>query len=669
MEALLNWVQSHPTIALISLALACAVEAMFVIGIVIPGALILFGFGALVALGVLDLWVCILATTIGAIGGDLLTYWIGRRYGPSLFSIPLLARYPEAVARGQNFFRSHGGKSVILGRIIGPTRPLMPAIAGAYGMRMPIFIAFDAVGALAFSVIYLLPGVVFGASLSLAAEVATRMVVLLLAVVLGLWLIFWAAGRWVRYFQAHAEQWVVALLDWSGRHRRLGRLGSWLADPGQPETPALGIIALILMVGGWIAMSLWWGVGSTYPATYDALAYQTLRDLYTPVVGYMATAIALLGEAPVYIPVAIAVAIILVWRRRVRAAWHWLAAIGFGAVISLGLYYLLPLPDPQRYFGGQAATRFSGRDLVLATVIYGFIPVLLSTRRRISVRAWLYGVATAVLALIVAAQLYLGIQWPSVAIFSISIGIIWVTVLAIGYRRHRAERIIARQLLWPVLLVFTAAAALSWEQRLEVRVARYTPDQPTDQMNTQQWWEVGYSRLPAYRSDIAGRPEQPLNLQWAGELEEIEATLREANWVSPVSMNWANALRWLTATTPISTLPILPQVHAGRHQSLILSLPIDADQQWVIRLWATPWRVDQLPLWIGTVSRQQVNSLIRLLRYPATLPAFDQPPELLDISRVSGFDGRLVPHPQAQQATPTAGWSGNVWLLRPAPQS
>lgn len=667
MEALLHWVQAHPLIALLGLALASAVEAVFVVGIVIPGALILFGFGALVALGVLDFWVCVLFAAAGAVLGDLLTYWIGRRYGPALFSIRLLARYPEALARGQNFFQRHGGKSVILGRIIGPTRPLMPAIAGAYDMRVATFIGFDVVGALAFAVIYTLPGVVFGASISLAAEVATRMVVMLLAVVLGLWLIAWAVGRSVVYVQRHAEQWVVALLDWSRRHRRLGRLGTWLADPSQPETPALAILALILLLGGWLVMSLWWGIGAIYPAAYDALTYQALRDLYTPAAGYLATGIALLGEAPIYLPVALTTALILIWRRRVRASWHWLAAVGFGAVISISLYYLLPLPDPQRYFGGEAANRFSGRDLVLATVIYGFIPVLLSTRRRIAVRAWLYGVSISVLALIVVAQLYLGIQWLSVALFSVTLGALWVTTLAIGYKRHRAERIIARHLLWPVLLVFVAAAAHSWQQRLDARVARYAPSQPQESMRLGEWWQGGYARLPAYRSDISGRLEQPLNLQWAGHLADIEATLREAGWVSPVPMTWANSLRWLTASTPISSLPILPQVHAGQHQSLILSQSIDADQQWVIRLWATHWNLAGLPMWIGTVNRQQTQGLIRLLRYPSTLPEYDQPPQLLDISRISGFDGRLVPHPSAREPGLDPGWSGGVWLLRPAP--
>ena len=665
MEASLQWIAEHPIAALVVLFLACAIEGFFVIGIVIPGALIMFGIGALVALGALDFWVCVFISGSGALLGDTLTFLIGRRYGAALFALPILARYPEVSFRGQRFFQRHGGKSLILGRFIGPLRPIMPAVAGAYQMRWNYYLLIELVSAYSWAVVYLAPGVVFGASLGLASEVATRMVVLLLVIVIGIWFLFFLVRRCVMLAQRHGERWVLGLLDWSSRHRRLGRLGGWLADPNQPETPGLAILAVILLAASWLVLYAWWGIGAVYPAAYDALAWQTLRDFYTPAIAFLATAIALLGEAPVYVPVFVAVLVSLLWRRRNRAAAHWIAAVSFAALISMGLYYLLPLPEPVRYFGGEAATRFSGRDLILATVIYGFIPVLLATRRLASIRAWMYGVAVSLIALITAAQIYLGIQWLSVAAFSVSLGAIWVLILALGYRRHRAERVIARHLLLPTLLVFGAACTLSWQSRLDERVQRYAPHGQHQPLQPDQWWKSGFAQLPAYRIDIAGRTEQPLNLQWAGQLEEIQATLMRAGWQQPLPMTWANSLRLLTVTAGIQALPILPQVHRGRHQSLIMHRLIDDQHQWVLRLWATDWQLPDRPIWIGSVTRQQVRPILGLLRYPATINEFSSPPVLLDISQLPGFDGRLMPHPEADQNR--ENWSGSVWLLRSAP--
>ena len=85
----------------------------------------------------------------------------------------------------------------------------------------------------------------------------------------------------------------------------------------------------------------------------------------------------------------------------------------------------------------------------------------------------------------------------------------------------------------------------------------------------------------------------------------------------------------------------------------------------MLRLWATDWQLPDRPIWIGSVTRQQVRPILGLLRYPATINEFSSPPVLLDISQLPGFDGRLMPHPEADQNR--ENWSGSVWLLRSAP--
>ena len=621
MEAVLGWIGQHPELALLFLFLACAVEALFVIGIIIPGALILFGTGALIALGTLDFGTCVLLASAGAFVGDTLTFWIGRRTGRSLFRMPWLARRPELTQRGQRFFERHGGKSIMIGRYIGPLRPLMPAIAGAYAMPWRSFVLIDVIAALSWSVTYLAPGVVFGASLNLAAEVATHMVILLCAVVALVWLALWLAGRCVALGQRYGERWVHRLLDWSARHRRLGRLGSWLADPDQPETLGLLLIAVILLAAAWLVLFLAWGIGSPYPAPYDALAHQVLRDFYTPGAAFVASAIGMLGEARVYLPVAIAALLTLVFQRRLHAAAHWLAAVGFAAVIALGLYYLRPLPDPIDFFAGHAVSRFSGRDLILSTTIYGFIPVLLSTRRPASVRAWIYGLSTALLLLIAVSQVYTGLQWASVAAFSVVLGLIWVACLALGYRRHRARHIPARPFLWVTLGTFVLAALLAWHGSLDARLARAQPRQVSVTVSEDDWWLRRHAELPSHRIGIAGRPEQPLNLQWVGGLDAIRELLRLSGWQEPTPLNWRTALRWLSSRAPFESLPLLPQIHAGQYPALVMVRPLSEVRLEVIRLWPSGWQVDRRPLWIGAIGMLEPNTTLPLLRFPSARAA------------------------------------------------
>ena len=655
MESALDWIGQHPELALLFLFVSCAVEALFVIGIIIPGALILFGTGALVALGSLDFGACVLLAAAGAVAGDSITFWLGRHYGPSLFAIPLLARRPELLDRGQGFFRNHGGKSIVIGRMVGPLRPLMPAIAGAYAMRWPQFLIMDTLSALLWAVCYLAPGVVFGASLSLAAEVATHMVLLLSAVVVGVWLVIWLATRSVAFGQRHGERWIHRLLDWSHRHRRLGRLGSWMADPDQPEALGLLVLALIILCGAWVFLYSWWGLGAIYPAPYDAVSYQVLRDFYTPGAAFLASAVAMLGEAPVYGPVAVAVLASLLWRRRMRAAAHWVAAVAFAMLIGVGLYYLLPLPDPVDYFGGRQVQRFSGRDLILATVIYGFVPVLLSTRRKPGIRAAFYGTAAALVALIVACEVYLGLQWVSVAGFCVVLAVVWIGCLALGYRRHRAERVPARPFLWVVLAVFGAAAVASWHGQLDQRLERLQPVQVPVTTASSSWWQARYADLPSRRIGVAGRPEQTLNLQWQGGAESIRELLLRSGWREPVTLDWRQALRWLSSSAPFDSLPVMPQVHAGRYPDLVMIRPLGEDSLAVVRLWNSRWIVDRSPLWIGALGKLRPNTSLPLLRFPSAQPATIDSLQLLDPS--APVERRRVTHD-----------SQAILLIRPASQ-
>ena len=56
----------------------CFVESLAFVGILIPGIIILFGLGALISLGALDMLPIWLWGSIGAFAGDLVSYAIGR---------------------------------------------------------------------------------------------------------------------------------------------------------------------------------------------------------------------------------------------------------------------------------------------------------------------------------------------------------------------------------------------------------------------------------------------------------------------------------------------------------------------------------------------------------------------------------------------------------------
>ncbi len=626
-QQFLDWINAHPNWALLILGLSSLLDAIFIVGAFVPASIVLFAVGALVALGSLELWEAVVVAAIGAVIGDGVSFWLGRRYGDELFNNRFLRRYPDAIANARRFFERYGVQGVMLARFLGPVRALTPALAGAAGQRAWVFLTADGIAALAWAFAYIMPGVVFGASLGLAAEVAGRLATLLLALVVMLWLVIWLVKLLVRRLQPRTEAWIGRILDWSRRHRRLGKFGAVLTDSKQPETPALALLATLLLAlsGAWLYLVAGPGL-HPYPSAVDATVFQTLRDLHTPWGMTLAHGLLQLGEWTVYGPVALVGFITLVLLRKRRAAAHWLAALGFGALLSLGLYAIPTLSPPYRYFDLVRPQGFSARDLILASVTYAFLPVLLATGRAPWVRMLFYGTSSVILVLVALAQIYLGAQWFSTAVFMLSVAAIWAALLGLGYRRHGPELLPARRVLLPILVVFALAMALQL-QTLHTEQPQPPPGYTT--IDARDWRQSLWHTLPMQRQDVAGRPKQPLQLQWAGSLAEIDSELRAAGWQDPAPLSGGNLLRWLSSNTVISELPVLPQVHAGRHPALMLRLPRDDRQQYLIRLWPSGYRLDeQRPIWVGSISTQQARSFYRVLRYPVTRP---QPPALAQV--------------------------------------
>jgi membrane protein DedA with SNARE-associated domain len=104
----------------------------------------------------LDIAFVIAAAAIGAILGDNIGFWIGRELGYRL--VLRYGRYiglgEARVKLGQYLFLRHGGAIVFFGRFVSLLRAFAAFIAGANRMRWLRFLAFNAAGAILWSVLY-----------------------------------------------------------------------------------------------------------------------------------------------------------------------------------------------------------------------------------------------------------------------------------------------------------------------------------------------------------------------------------------------------------------------------------------------------------------------------------------------------------------------------------
>jgi membrane protein DedA with SNARE-associated domain len=158
-ESALELTRTHAAWAApIAFAIAFA-ESLAVVSLFVPATVLLLGLGALVAAGAVEFWEVFAAAVIGAIAGNSASYWFGRRFKHAIANSRFFRNRPDLLGRGHAFFEQHGGKSVFLGRFFGPTRAVVPLVAGMTEMPRRRFLLANATSAVLWVLLSISPAV------------------------------------------------------------------------------------------------------------------------------------------------------------------------------------------------------------------------------------------------------------------------------------------------------------------------------------------------------------------------------------------------------------------------------------------------------------------------------------------------------------------------------
>ncbi|MBO3275248.1 bifunctional DedA family/phosphatase PAP2 family protein [Pseudomonas schmalbachii] len=166
-EAFNAWIGANPQWLALVLFLVAFLECAAIVGIVLPGVVMLFAIAVLAGSGALGLGETLLLAFVGGLLGDILSYWLGRHFHQNIRRLPVLRHHPEWIAGAEGFFARNGVASLLVGRFIGAFRPFLPMIAGMLDMPFGRFLAVSVVAAAGWSVAYLLPGWTTGAAMRL----------------------------------------------------------------------------------------------------------------------------------------------------------------------------------------------------------------------------------------------------------------------------------------------------------------------------------------------------------------------------------------------------------------------------------------------------------------------------------------------------------------------
>src|ERR1700676_3356121 len=126
LDPLIAFVSAHAGLAYLTLFLAALLEAVPVVGSVIPGSTIILALSALIPGGELKLEWVLAAAAAGALIGDGSAFWIGHRTQREILSSWPLSNYPRLVAQSEAFFHRWGALAVFFARFVPPIRAFVP---------------------------------------------------------------------------------------------------------------------------------------------------------------------------------------------------------------------------------------------------------------------------------------------------------------------------------------------------------------------------------------------------------------------------------------------------------------------------------------------------------------------------------------------------------------
>lgn len=193
-DSILHAIQQNAEWAWFIVFVIAFLESMAIIGLFMPGWVLLVGVGTMIGADVLEFPPIVVSAYAGAVIGEYLSFHLGYHYHQQITQWPIVAKRENLLNQSKALFEKYGAYGVFIGRFIGPARAVIPLIAGISQMPKRTFIWVNLTSGILWAPLYLIPGLLVGAAVDLDKEEALG----LLFIVFILAMITWAATNQIK---------------------------------------------------------------------------------------------------------------------------------------------------------------------------------------------------------------------------------------------------------------------------------------------------------------------------------------------------------------------------------------------------------------------------------------------------------------------------------------
>ncbi|MBU1642426.1 LssY C-terminal domain-containing protein [bacterium] len=597
---------------------AALLETTIGVGLFLPGSTVILLLGAFSAHGYFDLSGLLWSAVAGAVLGDNVNYFLGRRYGSYWLKRKLWFINKGHVEKAKRFMDTHGAKSIFLGRFIPSVKEIAPFIAGSIKMNRRAFLFWNTLGAVGWGLEWVLAGYLFAQSLNVAEVWLSRAglflgALLLIGILFYLvkWLVitrgkqFWraAASLWRAFMETVAANRVF--LTWVQKHPKITAFSKKRVDTttfsGLPLTLlSIALIYLVILFAGLVEDLI-----TSEPVVAADIRVASLMSIFrTERLTDIFIWITLLGKSQVILAFITTAALLLfIWRKYNYILPLFIAVIGSGVFAFLGKM-AIHRPRPEMAVYAEEYFSFPSAHATIALSFYGFLAYLVL--RRLS--SWkskvnMFFISALFIMAIGLSRIYLGVHYISDIWSGYLIGAMWlliaVSMSELAQQKHPGKKerkpVRAAKPLSAALLFASAAFYVSFAMNYH-----YTPLEAVAHKKSivARPESLFSSDSMRYSESLIGKKEEPINFIFLAEDDRSLLTAFQASgWLISDQATLPSLLRLLKSSmmqTPYLSAPVSPSFWNAKMQNWTFTSPAVRNKLAAqhIKIWKTDYLLD-----------------------------------------------------------------------------
>ncbi|MDH3329050.1 MAG: LssY C-terminal domain-containing protein [Desulfobulbaceae bacterium] len=571
---------------------AALLETTLGIGLILPGSTVILFLGALSARGYLDVGDLIWFSVLGAIVGDNVNYYLGKKYGSKWLEDGFWLLKANHLEKAKFFMNTHGAKSIFLGRFIPSVKEVVPFIAGSIKMNQKTFMLWNVLGAVGWGFEWVLAGYIFAQSLNLAQLWLSRAglffaFILIFGSILYFfkWLVVRKGKQFLVIFSSLCQSIKEGaaknehVLLWTQKHPRII---SFLQERFD-TTVFSGLTLSIFTLAFVYILALFAGVVEDL-ITSDPIIAADIRianlfiyfrtDILTNIFNW----ITLLGKSQVVLVFIFTTVMVLwLWRSKYYIFPLLISVTGSEAFTFLGkLVFHRPRPEMAVY--AEHSFSFPSGHATIAVAYYGFVAYLLlhfvqSWNKKVNILFTTFLIIIS----IGFSRIYLGVHYLSDVWSGYLVGSMWL-IIAVSFSewlRHKETTEPSISFVAgarPISLLLVLIAILFYA----VFSFNYHPPMATIPTNNttvvSKSTDIFTNEQMKYTETLTGDRQEPINYIFLARNDNhLVAALQQAGWILTDNANMSSfikAIKALILKTPHPSAPISPSFWNAKIQDL-----------------------------------------------------------------------------------------------------